>query len=287
MNSWPSPGPLQNNFWITFLGAAPVVRRRENSYLDLMLTFFDGLLWLLAALALLLVLQRSLHHEIQAVILIITRNPQLTIGVFSLLFFPGVFLHELSHLLMAKLLGVPTGKFSLLPQVMPDGRLQLGYVEAASADFFRDSLVGVAPLVSGIVFIAFAANWPMHLTIMWETLRNGQWSLFLMGLQALPTVPDFWLWFYATFAVSATMMPSESDRHAWLPLGLVSAALLVLAVLAGAGPWMLANLARPFNQFLRSTALIVLVSIIVHIILILPLMLLHRILTKATGLDVG
>ena len=252
-----------------------------------MLTFFDGLLWLLAALALLLVLQRSLHHEIQAVILIITRNPQLTIGVFSLLFFPGVFLHELSHLLMAKLLGVPTGKFSLLPQVMPDGRLQLGYVEAASADFFRDSLVGVAPLVSGIVFIAFAANWPMHLTIMWETLRNGQWSLFLMGLQALPTVPDFWLWFYATFAVSATMMPSESDRHAWLPLGLVSAALLVLAVLAGAGPWMLANLARPFNQFLRSTALIVLVSIIVHIILILPLMLLHRILTKATGLDVG
>lgn len=250
------------------------------------LTSFDGLLWILATLVILQVLQRSLHREIQAVFLIITRSPNLTIGVFSLLFFPGVFLHELSHLVMAKLLGVHTGKFSLLPQVMPDGRLQLGYVEAASSDYFRDSLVGVAPLISGIVFIAFAANSYLHLTILWDTLRNAQWSLFLMGLQALPTVPDFWVWFYGTFAVSTTMMPSESDRHAWLPLGLVSVILLVVAILAGAGPWMLLNIAPAFNQFLRVTALILLVSIIVHIILILPLMLIHRLLRSLTGLDV-
>ena len=252
-----------------------------------MLTSFDGLLWLIATLVILLVLQRSLHREIQAIFLIITRSPNLTIGIFSLLFFPGVFLHELSHLLMAKLLGVQTGKFSLLPQVMDDGRLQLGYVEAASSDFFRDSLVGLAPLISGMVFIAIAANIPMHLTIMWDTLRNGQWSLFLAGLQELPTVPDFWVWFYATFAVSTTMMPSESDRHAWLPLGLVSAILIGVAILAGAGPWLLANLAPPFNQFLRSTAVILLVSIVVHILLIMPLFLIHRLLSRLTGLDVS
>lgn len=252
-----------------------------------MLNSFDGLLWLLVTLALLLILQRSLHREIQAIFLLITRNPNVTIGIFSLLFLPGVFLHELSHFLMAKILGVPTGKFSLLPQVMPDGRVQLGYVEAASADILRDSLVGVAPLISGIVFIAIAANIPMHLTILWDTLRNFQWSLFLGGLQALPTVPDFGVWFYATFAVSTTMMPSESDRHAWLPLGIVSALLLTLAILAGAGPWMLDNLAPPFNQVLRSTAVILLVSIIVHIILILPLALIHRLLSRLTGLEVG
>jgi hypothetical protein len=252
-----------------------------------MLTSFDGLIWILATLVILQILQRSLHQEIQAIFLILTRSPNLTIGMFSLLFFPGVFLHELSHFLMAKLLGVRTGRFSLLPRVMPDGRLQMGYVEAASTDFFRDSLVGVAPLISGLVFIAIAANSFMHLTIMWDTFRNGQWSLFLMGLQALPGVPDFWVWFYGTFAVSTTMLPSESDRHAWLPLGIASAILLVAAVLAGAGPWMLANLAPAFNQFLRATALLLLVSIIVHIILILPLMLIHRLSTRLTGLDVN
>ncbi|MCX6079111.1 MAG: hypothetical protein NTW32_06215 [Chloroflexi bacterium] len=252
-----------------------------------MLTSFDGLIWIIATLVLVQVLQRSLHREIQAIFLIITRSPNMTIGVFSVLFFPGVFLHELSHFVMAKLIGVRTGKFSLIPQVMPDGRLQLGYVEAASTDIFRDSLVGLAPLISGMLFIALGATSHLHLTILWDTLRNGQWTLFLMGLQALPTVPDFWLWFYGTFAVSTTMMPSESDRHAWLPLGLVSALLLVLAVLAGAGPWMLTNLAPAFNQFLRSTALILLVSIVMHIVLILPLWLIHRMLTQLTGLDVG
>ncbi len=250
-----------------------------------MLTSFDGLIWIVTTLVLVQVLQRSLHREFQAVFLIITRSPNITIGVFSVLFFPGVFLHELSHFVMAKLIGVRTGNFSLLPQVLPDGRLQLGYVEAATSDIFRDSLVGLAPLISGMLFIAFEASSHLHLSILWDTLRNQQWNLFLMGLQELPNVPDFWLWFYGTFAISTTMMPSESDRHAWLPLGLVSGLLLILAVIEGAGPWMLANLAPAFNQFLRSTSLILLVSIVVHILLILPLLLIHRVLTQITGLD--
>ncbi len=252
-----------------------------------MLTSFDGLLWLLVSLVLLLFLQRALHREVQAIFLISTRSPNLTMLAFSLIFLPGVFLHELSHLLMAKILGVRTGKFSLLPEMMPDGRVQLGYVEAAPADFFRDSLVGLAPLLSGIAFVAFAAISPLHLVIMWDTFRNGQWGLFLAGLQTLPTIPDLWIWFYLTFAVSSTMMPSESDRHAWLPLALVAGGLLGVVVLAGAGPWMLENLAPSVNQFLRGTALILLVSILIHILLIFPLMLIHRLLTKLTGLDVG
>ena len=76
------------------------------------LSSFDGLLWLVAATVLLVVLQRSLHQEIQAVFLILTRRAGLTEAIFALIFLPGVFLHELSHFLMAKLLGVPTGKFS-------------------------------------------------------------------------------------------------------------------------------------------------------------------------------
>jgi len=75
-----------------------------------MLTSFDGLLWLLVSLVLLLFLQRALHREVQAIFLISTRSPNLTMLAFSLIFLPGVFLHELSHLLMAKKHGVRTGK---------------------------------------------------------------------------------------------------------------------------------------------------------------------------------
>lgn len=252
-----------------------------------MATSFDGLFWLLAMLVALLFLQRVLHREIQAIFLISTRNPGITMGVFSLIFFPGVFLHEFSHLTVAKLLGVRTGNFSLIPQPMPDGRLQLGYVEAAESDIFRDSLVGVAPLITGTLFVAFAAIERLHLLVMWDTLRSGQWSLFIMGLERLPSIPDFWLWFYLTFAISSTMMPSESDRHAWLPFGLLVVSLLALAIMAGAGEWMMYNLASPLNDFLRGTALILLVSVLFHVALIVPLMFIHALLTRLTGLDIG
>jgi hypothetical protein len=247
---------------------------------------FDGLLLLLAMLIPLIYLQRSLHHEIQTVFLITTRHEAMTIWFFSLLFYPGVLLHELSHFVTAKLLGVETGKFSLIPQSTPDGRLQLGYVETAQSDFIRDSIVGVAPLIVGCLFIACAAIYKMHLLDLWDLLRNGQMHLFMIGLQLLPTISDFWLWFYLTFTISSTMMPSASDRHAWLPLSIFAVILPALAILAGAGPWMLENLAPPLNAFLKSVSLIFGLSVVLHIVLIMPIFLVHRILTKITGLEV-
>jgi hypothetical protein len=231
-------------------------------------------------------LQRLLHREIQAVILLITRNIQLTIGLFSVLFFPGVFLHELSHFLMAKILGVRTGNFSLIPQSLPDGRLQMGYVETEKSDIIRDSLIGLAPLIAGTTFVAYAGIFKLQLNILWNLLRNGQVDLFWMGVGMLPDIPDFYLWFYLTFAVSSTMLPSESDRDAWLPLGLWIAALLALAIASGAGTWMLANLAPLLDDFLFSVALLFGFSNLLHIILLFPFYAIHRMLVYVMKVDV-
>jgi len=247
---------------------------------------FTGLLWFTLTLLPLVILQRLLHREIQAVFLIVTRNPQLTIGFFSILFFPGVFLHELSHFLMAKILNVRTGKISLIPNSLPDGRLQMGYVETAQTDIFRDSLIGIAPLIAGSSFLAYAGLNRMGLSILITVLANGQLGLFLKGLTILPQMKDVSLWFYLAFTVSSTMMPSESDRHAWLPLGLWTAGLLALGIFAGAGTWMLVNIAPLLNDFFSSVATLFGLSVALHIVLLLPTMLLHRIVSKVTGVDV-
>ena len=252
-----------------------------------MLNFFDGLLWFLLALAPLIVLQRLLHREIQAVFLILTRRPGLTMGIFSLLFLPGVLLHELSHFLMARILGVRTGRFSLLPRTLPDGRMQLGYVETARAGLVRDALIGSAPLVAGGLFVAYAAIYRLHLLPLWDFLRSGQFELFWVELIRLPRVDDFALWFYLTFVVSSTMMPSVADRHALLPLGLWVGVLVGLAALAGAGPWMLENLTPPLNDFLRSVATLFGLSAAVHGMFALPVALVHKMLARLTGMDVG
>ena len=231
-------------------------------------------------------LQRLLHREIQAVLLIVTRNPWLSIVLFSALFFPGVLLHELSHFLMANLLRVRTGKFSLIPKTLSNGRLQMGYVEIERTDIFRDSLIGAAPLIAGSLCVAYVGIDKLRLDLLWDVLRNGQINLFFMGLGLLPTVHLFPLWFYLAFAVSSTMMPSESDRHAWLPLGMWVATLLGLALFAGAGTWMLTNLAPLINDFLSVVATLFSLSLVLQVVLLLPIMLAHRIISKVTGVDV-
>jgi hypothetical protein len=250
------------------------------------ITAFDGLLWLLAALVIFVFLQRFLQREIQAFFLILTRNPGVTQVLFALIFFPGVLLHETSHFLTAKLLGVRTGKFSLIPQVQPDGKLRLGYVETATGGFVRDALIGIAPLVTGSLFVAYAAIFQMHMLPLWALLRSADWGALWALLESIPKIPDFWLWFYLTFTISSTMMPSQSDRHAWLPVGFLVVGLVAVAILAGAGTWMLTNLTPPLNQFLQALALIFVLSGVLHILLIVPFLLLHMIFARVTGVDV-
>lgn len=223
-------------------------------------------------------LQRFLHREIQMVIYFITRNEDLAIIIYSILFLPGVFLHEASHYLMAKVLGVRTGKFSVIPQLMDKGRLRMGYVETMRTDVLRDSLIGLAPLIAGTLFVAYASIVKLQINTLWEVFQNSQWNLFFMGLGLLNNIPDFYLWFYLTFAVSSTMMPSESDRHSWMPLGIWIVVLFSLAILSGAGAWMINNIAPSLDNFLNSIALLFMLSNIVHLVLFFPLYLFRKLL---------
>jgi hypothetical protein len=242
---------------------------------------FDGLLWLLLLLGPLLFFQRRLHLEIQVVLLLITRSQEIALALFSLLFFPGVLLHEVSHYLTAKLLKVRAAGFSLLPTPLPDGRLRLGFVETAAADFVRDAFIGAAPLVTGGLFVAYAGIHRLGLDILWESLASGGIPL-RDALASMQAHADFWLWFYLTFTVSSTMLPSASDRRAWLPLALVITMLAGLALLAGAGPWMLANLAPVLNGALRSLAVAFGITICLHLVLLLPVWGIRHLLIRLT-----
>lgn len=246
----------------------------------------NGLLWLLVLLGPLLYVQRRLHFETQAVFLLLTRRAEIALALFSLLFFPGVLLHEGSHFLMARLLGVRTGRFSLLPRPRPDGRVQLGYVETVRADLVRDALIGLAPLLTGGAFVAWAGLSHLGLAGVWEAIASGEPALVRGALGALVDRQDFWLWFYLTFAVSSTMLPSASDRRAWPPLVLAGALALGVGLLAGAGPWMAVHLAPRVNAASRAVAVVLAITLALHAALLPPAWALRRALSRVTGLDV-
>ncbi|HSV85852.1 MAG TPA: hypothetical protein VLH85_04715 [Levilinea sp.] len=247
----------------------------------------SGLWWLLACLVPFILVQRWLHRELQGIFLLITRRPAMALGLFSLLFFPGVLLHEVSHFLAARLLWVRTGRFSVIPKALPGGRLRMGYVETAPSDAIRDALIGAAPLVTGSLLIAYLGAYRLGLSALATLALQGKWDLFWVWLMTLPNQADFWLWFYLAFSISSTMLPSASDRRAWLPIITGVLILVVLGLLFGAGPWIVANLTPLINRALRSLALVFGISLVVHAALLLPFWLLRLLLSRLTGLRVG
>lgn len=147
-----------------------------------------------------------------------------------LLFLPGILLHELSHWLAARLLGVRTGRLGLWPSRVRGGWVRLGFVEIEPADPLRESLIGLAPFVSGTAAVLLIAGQVARLGQLEQLVRDGQW---LTAWSRLGSVPDLGIWLYLIFATSNAMMPSPSDRRPWWVAGLFLVGLAGMAYLAG------------------------------------------------------
>ena len=87
--------------------------------------------------------------------LLLTTSKTWAIRMTALFFLPGTLIHELAHFLFAVLLGVPTGTIYVLPVYEEHQGIRMGSVKIAQVDPFRRTLIGLAPLVVGILIIFF------------------------------------------------------------------------------------------------------------------------------------
>lgn len=250
------------------------------------MNLLNNVLWLILTMAMLAWLQIRLHQEVQLFFLVITRNPKLAILLFSLVFLPGVFLHELSHYVTAKLLRVRTGRFSILPRDKGDGTLQLGFVEIAATDPIRESIIGAAPLLAGSVFVAFAGISYLGLDDIWAALVQQGLGAGIGELFALFQQPDVWLWLYLALAVSSTMFPSSSDRRPMTKLLIGLVLLLTVGLLLGAGYWLLNMVGPGISRTLGAASVIFGVSAGLHLLLLLPLLLIRLMLAELIGVKI-
>ncbi len=195
---------------------------------------WTSLLWLIALTALLLFLRRWINQHVQGVGLLIFGDSAVTMMLYFILFLPGILLHEMSHWLVAQLLGLKTGKISLGPQKGSRGRVSLGSVHMARSDPLRESLVGLAPFVSGTLAVLALAHLGFGIPFNPDLPPMERLLRFLSNVFEHLNAADAYVWLYLIFAVSNSMLPSESDREPWLTLFLYIAALSILYVaLAG------------------------------------------------------
>jgi hypothetical protein len=84
----------------------------------------------------------------------IFKKESTVVFVISIMFLPGTFIHELSHALTATLLGSRVTKFSIWPQV-ENGGIKMGYAQFIVLDVVRNTFIGIAPLIFGIIILYF------------------------------------------------------------------------------------------------------------------------------------
>jgi len=103
----------------------------------------------ISELAILFFLSQQLTKKLANMLIKITKSQKTTISVMAMFFFPGVFIHEFSHLLMANALFVRTGEIEFFPQIEGD-RVKLGSVAVSKSDPLRRFFIGIAPIIGGI-----------------------------------------------------------------------------------------------------------------------------------------
>lgn len=186
------------------------------------------LLWLAIALVPLLLLERWIHRHLQGVALLLVNDPEVAVWLYALPLLPGVVLHEVSHALAGRLLGVRVGRISLRP-ARTGGRIQLGFVPVERTGPLRTALIGLAPLLVGCLALLLIGFWGLRLGPAGQALASGDGAALWAGLQQALHAPDAWVWAYLAFAVANTMLPSRSDMRAW-PVVLLFLLLVALAV---------------------------------------------------------
>ena len=242
----------------------------------------SSFLWFLSTLLLLMLVQRWVHQHLHGVAYLLSGQPDMALMLYSLPLLPGVALHELSHALMATVLGVKTANLTLIPRRQPDGHVRLGSVQVERVDVVRSSLIGLAPLLAGSLAILFIIRFAFDVNTLGVAVQHGDLAALLGSLGGLLRAPDAWLWLYLLFSVANAMMPSPSDRETWPPVILFSLLLLSLAVAFGLNA-AIEGVGTIIDQIMRWLAAAFTITLIVDLPFVVIIFLIEVTSSRALG----
>ncbi|NLE43302.1 MAG: hypothetical protein GX620_01170 [Chloroflexi bacterium] len=242
-------------------------------------------IWLAVTLLILRLIEHWVHRHLQGVALLLTGDRDMAVVLYALPLLPGVLLHEMSHLLAAVLLRVRVGGMSVHPKIAGD-RIQLGFVPIEKTDVVRASLIGLAPLLSGSAVILLIG----YLVFGVDALRSGlvtrDWALLGATLAGMLRATDAGIWAYLIFSIGNTMVPSRSDRQAWLPTIGILVLIGALIWTMGLGSAVLAELATTLIVGATWLATMCTVTIIIDLPFVLLIALLEQLLQQVRGLRI-
>jgi len=227
-------------------------------------------------------LQRWIGRHVQGIGVLLFNSSNAGMALLWFVLLPGVVLHEFSHWLMAKMLGVATGRLRLTPTVQGK-QVVLGSVEVQRTDPLRDSLVGLAPFLAGTLALLAIGHGVFDATSLGLAWQRGDWGQMAAQLGDAFRVDDAWLWLYLLVAVSNAMMPSPSDRESWRLVLIYLAIVAGLMLLFGWLPSLPASLVDALANGLRTLTYVFALVLLIDLVFAAGLGLLELLLSALRG----
>lgn len=225
---------------------------------------------LVATVLPLLWIKRWITHLLQELSMRWVDDPDVALVLYFVIVLPGVVVHELSHWLMAKVLGVPVKRLSLGPKrTGRSRRVSLGSVQVGKVDPFRASLIGLAPLLGGTAAVLLIGYLALDVSALAEVMIGSGWEGALAGLEQALHVPDFWLWLYLVFSISSVMLPSYSDMATVRPVLIFLAIIAVVLLVVWGVPAIPPDVLRVANTVASYLAMAFALTLIVDIVFLL------------------
>jgi len=192
-------------------------------------------------------------------------------GITALLY-PGTVVHELAHLVTAFIFFVPVKKLTLEPERSADGMIRAGSVEIAHVDLFRRTLVGIAPLLVGVIALWAITTYLLppipYVCNMLNIFCNEQYFSFFSAKQdhAPRDIFQFILSTYLVFSVSANMFSSKKDLDAARIVLPIIGGLLILAYLLGMPFTPVAEFLSAADSVIRVFINVLIIPLILHVL---------------------
>jgi hypothetical protein len=215
------------------------------------------LLLLLLELIGLYLLSAGLTQAFYDVCLLLTRSRSIAVTLITLFTFPGTVTHELAHLFTAEVLGVHTGKLTLVPEGLETGEIKAGSVMISQTDPLRRYIIGLAPIFTGLFVLT---------AIAYFLSQVSGWGLLGLG--------------YLLLAVSNSMFSSKEDLKGFIPftvtLGLMMAAAYIAGLRIGLTGTLLEIVTGTLDTLTKSLGIVLAINSIGLILLNATILLVHK-----------
>lgn len=196
-------------------------------------------------------LAKLFTRSLSKLLFALTKSETVTIQILSFFFLPGVVIHELSHMLIAVALFVPTGEIEFFPKIV-EHNVKLGSVAIGKTDPVRRAVIGLAPIIVGIAIFFVAAAF----------YSQSQYKV--ISLETL-------ILFYLVFEVGNTMFSSTRDLEGLIETmlagGVLAGGFYVFSLLTGIN----LSLTLPsldFDQILSPLIMTFGIAILIDVLLI-------------------